>query len=292
MKLGLMGLGLMGAAMAERLLEQGWDLSVYNRSRQKAEALQPAGARLTNSPLELLQQTELIILMLSDYAAIQALLKPAASALAGKLILQMGTIAPAQSRELADWLAAHQADYLEAPVLGSVPQSRQGSLLTMVAGEQACFKKASACLQALSARLWYLGEVGKAAEIKLALNQMIGSLNAAFGLSIAYLQKRQIPAESFMEILRQSHFYAQTFDRKLPAMLAGNFLPTNFPTKHLLKDMRLFLDESRQQQLNTPMLEGLESLLQQAVASGWAETDYASLYQVLQIPAQPESSGV
>jgi 3-hydroxyisobutyrate dehydrogenase len=126
-----------------------------------------------------------------------------------------------------------------------------------------------------------IGEVGTAAALKLALNQLIASLTTAFALSLAFLSQQGVDLEKFMTILRQSALYAPTFDKKLTRMLEENYANPNFPTKHLLKDVNLFLEESEKLDLTTFPLTGVQHLLEKALAMGLAEEDYSALYEAL-----------
>jgi 3-hydroxyisobutyrate dehydrogenase len=126
-----------------------------------------------------------------------------------------------------------------------------------------------------------IGEVGTAAALKLALNQLIAALTSAFALSLAFLSQQGVELEKFMTILRQSALYAPTFDKKLTRMLEKNYANPNFPTKHLLKDVNLFLEESERLDLTTFPLTGVQRLLEKALEMGFAEQDYSALYGAL-----------
>ncbi|MFM7426061.1 MAG: NAD(P)-dependent oxidoreductase [Elainella sp.] len=288
-KVGLIGTGLMGAPMAERLLAHQ-PLVVYNRTPAKLAPLQQAGAELASSVAELLQ-CEVVILMLSDAAAIRATVLPdspsdspsdslpEATDLSNCTLIQMGTIGPSQSRELLAEVTARGGEYLEAPVLGSIPEAKAGKLQVMVGATPAQYERWLPLLSQLGEPT-LIGEVGAAAALKLALNQLIGSLTSAFGLSLRFTQQQGVPVEAFMQILRQSALYAPTFDKKLQRMVEQNYANPNFPTKHLLKDTRLFLDEAAG--LETAPLAGVQQILEKACELGWADADYSALIAAIQ----------
>lgn len=281
-KVGLIGTGLMGVPMAERLLTHQ-PLVVYNRTSAKLAPLQQAGAELASSVAELLSQCQVIVLMLSDAAAIRATVLSASleggADLSNRTLIQMGTIGPSQSRELLADVAARGGEYLEAPVLGSIPEAKAGKLQVMVGATPAQYD----CWLPLLSQLGeptLIGEVGTAAGLKLALNQLIGSLTSAFGLSLRFVQQQGVPVEAFMQILRQSALYAPTFDKKLQRMVEQNYANPNFPTKHLLKDTKLFLDEAAG--LETANLAGVQQILEKACELGWADADYSALVAAIQ----------
>ncbi len=277
-KVGLIGTGLMGAPMAERLLANQ-PLVVYNRTPAKLAALQQAGAEPAESVAEALGQCDVVILMLSDVAAIRASLLADGTDLSGRTVIQMGTIGPSQSRELLAEVTRLGGDYLEAPVLGSIPEANAGKLQIMVGATPAQYDRWLPLLSQLGEPI-LIGEVGTAAALKLALNQLIGSLTSAFGLSLRFVQGQGVPVDSFMQILRQSALYAPTFDKKLQRMVEQNYANPNFPTKHLLKDTKLFLDEATG--LETAHLAGVEQILEKACQMGWADADYSALVAAIQ----------
>ncbi len=279
----LLGTGLMGRPMAERIAKAGYRLTVWNRTRQKAFPLQEFGAAVAHGPEEAVAAADLIVLMLSDYPAIcDVLLSPdAAGALSGRTVLQMGTIAPGQSLSLAKRLEEHGADYLEAPVLGSIPEAGAGKLLVMVGGSPQQLERWSGLLQCFGPDPLLIGEVGKAAALKLAMNQLITGLTAAFSLSLALVQKSGVPVDRFMEILRKSALYAPTFDKKLEKMLTGDFSNPNFPAKHLAKDVRLIAETVRAMNLETAGIEGIRRIVEKAVEKGLGEEDYSAIYEVI-----------
>jgi 3-hydroxyisobutyrate dehydrogenase len=282
MKVALLGTGLLGAAMVKRFHVQSVDITAWNRSQDKLKPLQEAGIKTTQTALEAIEQTDVIILMLTDAKAIQSVLQDDIKvALKGKTIIQMGTIAPQQSRELAQMLAQYGIDYLEAPVLGSIPNVNAGQLISIVGGSKAQFEQWQPLLSQLGSQVHYLGEVGSASTIKLAFNHFIASLATTFGLSLAMVKANGLDVEQFMSILRDSALYAPTYDKKLNNMLQRQFDNPNFPTSHMLKDINLFLDETRQLGLNSAATEGVRDILQQAVDMGFAEHDYSALFQAI-----------
>jgi len=174
MKIGLMGTGLMGQAMAQTLFAANFSMMAYNRTAEKLDAI-------AQSPTALISACDCIILTLTDATAIREVLlaEETAKELSGRTIIQMGTIAPKESQQLQEAFTAQDADYFEAPVLGSVPQAQSGTLQVMVGGTQEQFDQWQPILSYLG-KPFLVGTVGKAATLKLALNQLIVSLTGAF----------------------------------------------------------------------------------------------------------------
>ena len=279
MAIALFGTGLLGGAIASRLLEGDQELWVWNRTPERCQPLIQAGARSASTPQEVAGQADWLITVLSDGPSTQALLlEELDQQLAGRCVIQMATIAPEQSQALAAEVEARGGRYLEAPVLGSKPEALVGRLQLMAGGQPEVFAAAAPILNQLSEAPRRLGAVGSAMACKLALNQLIASLTHAFSLSLHLVQNSGVEVESFMEILRGSAIYAPTFDKKLERELQGDYGNPNFPTAHLRKDLALFLEASQATGLNSEGLEGLMRLLQRATGAGLDGLDYCALH--------------
>lgn len=278
MKIALLGTGLMGQALVEHLLAQGQSVTVFNRTAEKMTLLQQKGALVANTAQQALSQSEVCLLMLSDAKAIYAVLDEIdPSSLKDKLIIQMGTIAPNESRSIHHYITERRGRYLECPVLGSLPEASSGTLILMAGGSDEDYQTAIPLLKIIGKNPRHIGDVGQGATAKLAMNQLIAGLTASFALSLALVEQEGLETELFMSIVRDSALYAQTFDKKLDRMLSRDFSHPNFPTKHLAKDTRLFLSVAQQLDLETCALEGISQLLDKTLDQGLADTDYSAI---------------
>ncbi|WP_017712992.1 NAD(P)-dependent oxidoreductase [Prochlorothrix hollandica] len=283
MHYGLIGTGLMGVPLGHRLLESGASLTVYNRTAAKAASLVQAGASLAPTPATVLAQADCILLVLTDAAAIAETLltEEARSQIPGKTLVQMGTIAPQESRDICAQVEAAGGEYWEAPVLGSIPEARSGTLIVMVGSTPQQFSQGQPLLQCFSPHPHAIGAVGQAMALKLALNQLIAGLTSTFALSLAFVQRQGVDVEQFMAIVRDSAVYAPTFDKKLQRMVDRDFDRPNFPTQHLLKDVDLFLTEAQDLNLMTDSLQGIGQILEKALTLGLAQGDYSALFAAI-----------
>ena len=276
----------MGAPMARRLLAAGHDVTVWNRTRTKAVALAADGAVVSDTPGDAIAASEAVITMVSDAAAVEdVLLDPATrDTLDGRTVLQMSTIGPDESRALADRLRDAGAEWLEAPVLGSIPQATDGSLLIMAGGGQHLYDRWSSVLETMgSPRL--IGPVGHAATLKLAMNQLIASITGAYASSLGLVRRAGVDVDAFADTVRASALHAPTFDKKLAAMLGRSFSPANFPARHLLKDVRLFEAEAERLGLDTTFVGGIRRVLESTLDRGLADADYSALSAAIDPPA-------
>lgn len=286
MNIAVIGLGLMGRAIAQRLQEQGASVTGYNRS----PVAPVPGVTVTQNLAQALDGVEAVWVMLADAAACTAVLcaPDHAPQFAGKLILNGATIAPDESRALAAALVAMGARYLETPVLGSTPQAYGGSLQILAGGLPEDFTAAQPILCPLGVPTLF-GGVGQGAAVKLAMNQLIGSLTAAFSMSLGLVAREGVSIPQFMETLRASALYAPTFDKKLDRMLSRDFVQANFPLKHLQKDVRLFAVAAEARGIDVQLMGVLGHLLAERAQSGHADEDYSSLFAQLVPPvAEPQ----
>ncbi|KAF3885711.1 MULTISPECIES: NAD(P)-dependent oxidoreductase [Nostocales] len=283
MKVAFLGTGLMGLPMAQKLLERGIQVIAYNRTPEKLEPLQTAGAQVVTHSYQAINSADSIILMLSNAAAIYSVLLSDRSwrTVAGRSVIQMGTITPAESREIRDAVVAAGGEYIEAPVLGSIPEAKAGKLIVMVGALQEQYNRHLDLLKSFGPEPVLVGSVGSAAALKLALNQLIASLTTAFALSLGFVQRQGVNVDLFMEIVRESALYAPTFDKKLQRMLEGNYDNPNFPTKHLMKDTELFISEAKSVGLNVASLEGVREIIERAMKMSFSHADYSSLFSAI-----------
>jgi 3-hydroxyisobutyrate dehydrogenase len=282
-RVAFLGLGVLGQPMAGRVLETGHELIVWNRTPARAAQLQPR-AQQAASAADAIADADVTILVLRDGPVTMQVLRDAAavrientSALSGATFIQMGTISPDESRAISAFVTTRGARYLEAPVLGSVPQAKAGALQILVGSEPALFERWRGLLSRLGhPRL--VGPVGSGATLKLALNQLIPAMHTAFALSLGIVRRSGASVEAFMEVLRQSTFYAKTFDQKLPMMQSRDFSATNFPAELMLKDVDLILVEARRLGLDPTALEGVRAVVQKTVERGAGRSDYSATY--------------
>jgi 3-hydroxyisobutyrate dehydrogenase len=288
--IGIIGIGLMGHAFVERFLSQGFTVRIYNRSQNNIKDLSDNGVIVCSTADELIRLSSTIILMVSDADAINNLLRldnpgdkqaDKQEDLQGKTILQMATISPRQSKEIGEAISSCGGHYLEAPVLGSIPEAKTGTLIIMAGGSKDVFEDILPALQVLGSAPRYIGKTGSAAALKLAMNQLIAALTAGFSLSLGYAIKNGVDTDVFMDTVRESALYAKTYDKKLQKYLHRDFGTANFSTRHLLKDIRLFIDDAKAAGLNTDALEGIERITNLTVENGMDLMDYSSIYQLI-----------
>ncbi|MFP4614951.1 MAG: NAD(P)-dependent oxidoreductase [Thiohalorhabdus sp.] len=283
MNIALIGTGLMGEPLARRLLEAGHRVTVWNRSPEKTRALAEEGARVAPYPHEALEEADWVVTMLANAAAIQGVLlnERSRAALGGRKVVNMATIAPHEARSLRERVEEAGGSFMECTVLGSIPEAKSGSLILMFGGTEAQFEEARPLLDAFGPKPQHIGEVGQAAALKLAMNQLIAGLTTSFALSLGLVRREGLEVEQFMEVLRDSALYAPTFDKKLGRMLEGDFDNPNFPVTHLLKDVYLMEDAARKDGLDSSLMQTIGRILEKAEMQGFEKADYSALYRII-----------
>ncbi len=288
MDVALLGTGLLGQAVAERLHATGHNLSAYNRSAEKTLPLRRLGIRIAPTAEDAISHAKAVLLLLADAAAIRALLfdQTTRRVVTGRTIIQMGTIGPSESGSIRQEIERLGGRYLEAPVLGSMAEARAGTLLIMVGADAEHFAEWEPFLRCLGSDVRLIGPVGTAALLKLALNQLIAAETAAFALSLGLIRNEGIEVETFMALLRKSALYAPTFDKKLPRLLERNYEQPNFSVRHLLKDVELILQAAETRHLASGGLQGIRSLLKDTIDLGLGAVDYSALYERIDPPGK------
>ncbi|MFD0714778.1 NAD(P)-dependent oxidoreductase [Paenibacillus sp. GCM10027626] len=279
-KIGFIGLGTMGEPMAANLLRKGFEVTVYNRTPSKADALVQLGAVIAPSVAEVARSANFIITMISNDQAIREIyygdegLLEALSA--GAIIADSSTISPDLARQLAIDAADKSAYFLDAPVTGSKPAAESGTLVFMVGGDSDVLKQVEAPLLAMGRKIIHMGPNGSGATAKLAHNTIVGINTAALieGLSIA--SSGGIDAAAFLELVNSGGAASKMAELKAPKLLERDF-SVQFSLELMLKDLRLSSHLSDQLGTPAPLLGAAKSLFQAADAKGFGPLDLSAL---------------
>ena len=288
MQIGIAGLGKMGSAIAQRLIEVGHDLAVWNRSPEKARPLANAGAKVATNPADVARNAQTVITILSDAAAIDAVYGGPAGLLAGdvtgKLFIEMSTVAPATETALAEKVRAKGAALVECPVGGTTGPARQGKLIGLMGGEPADVERARPILEHLCRRLEHCGPVGAGAVMKLTINMPLMIYWQALGEALALCRPLGLDPARLMELLADTSGGPNVLKVRGPAvatMLKGGDLgPVTFDIDSAVKDLRTMLGEGKRQGLELPLVERTLSCYEETKGkvSGAAEVSAVSVY--------------
>jgi 3-hydroxyisobutyrate dehydrogenase len=288
MQIGIAGLGKMGSAIAQRLIEVGHDLTVWNRSPEKARPLANAGAKVATNPADVARNAQTVITILSDAAAIDAVYGGPAGLLAGdvtgKLFIEMSTVAPATETALAEKVRAKGAALVECPVGGTTGPARQGKLIGLMGGEPADIERARPILEQLCRRLEHCGPLGTGAVMKLTINMPLMIYWQALGEALALCRPLGLDPARLMELLADTSGGPNVLKVRGPAVATmlkgGDIGPVTFDIDSAVKDLRTMLGEGKRQGLELPLVERTLSCYEETKGkvSGAAEVSAVSVY--------------
>lgn len=251
-KIGFIGLGKMGIPMAQNLINAGYELFVYNRSIAKADSLIAEGAKLINTPADLMQQCEVVILMVADDKATNDIINGENglidSASAGKIIINMSTVSPAISKEMTSLLAQKNTFYIDAPVSGSLKQAIEGSLVIMAGGDKVAFEKVKPIFDVLGKFALQVGEIGAGNSAKLAINTLLSFHAQGLAEAVSFAKQQGIDTKDLLELINNSALGNVFMKIKGDAILQENYNAV-FALKHISKDLGLAKAEG----LNSPL---------------------------------------
>ena len=283
-ELGYVGLGVMGQAIVRRLLDAGHDVTVWNRTREKAEPLLAAGARWADSPREVAERSEIVFTMVTNTAAVRAVTDGEDGILAalgpGKIYVDMSTASPANTRELADAVAAAGAQMLDSPVSGTSITVEQGKASLMVGGADDAFERARPVLEAIGPRVIHVGPSGSAVTMKIAVNLSLAVQMLAFSEGVLLAEKTGISREKAVEVMLASVIASPMVAYRGPLVL-GHPEEVWFNCHMMQKDMNLALELGRQLEVPLPTTAVTNELLTAANGMGIGERDFAVLFDVL-----------
>jgi 3-hydroxyisobutyrate dehydrogenase-like beta-hydroxyacid dehydrogenase len=283
---GVIGLGLMGTAITQRLLEHGLRPLVWNRTRERALPLLESGAAWSDCPLADCQR---VIVSLFSSDVVSDVLTPWLDRItADTIIIDTTTGSPADSRRLAKQVAARGGRYLDAPISGSSEQTSRGEATVMAGGDREAFDACGDLWPQLARRWFYVGPSGSAAEMKLVSNLVLGLNRAAVAEGLLLAEACGLDLGTTLQILRESPACSRQMESKGPKMVAGDFTPQARLSQHL-KDVRLMLDEACRRAVQLPLTERHRGLLEQAEQLGYGDQDNSAVFQALRdLNGQPE----
>ena len=280
-RIGFAGLGAMGSGMVRRLLEQGFDVTVYNRTPAKAEALREQGAKVASTPAGLAADADLLMLSLADEDAVTGVLygeDGAANALPpGTLIADLSTVSPGFARSLADRAEQTGHRTVDACVLGNQHHARTGELRFMVGGAAADFAELREILGALGKEVKHVGGSGSGSAMKLVLNLLMGVQMQALAEAVVLGVRAGLPRQAVIEAITQSGFSSPVMRFKAGVMAGRTFEPPGFRLSLMRKDLMLALAESHRLAVPLPVVDATYENLTAALQRGLGDLDCAAV---------------
>jgi 3-hydroxyisobutyrate dehydrogenase-like beta-hydroxyacid dehydrogenase len=282
--LGFVGLGAMGSRVTRRLLDAGHTVTGYNRTRSKAQWLLEAGMRWGETPRAVAEASDVIFTMVTNTAALEAVMSGPQGILSGlgpgKVYIDMSTVSPAKSREVAERVAALGASMLDAPVSGSVVTLEEGKLSMMVGGDEHVVERVKPILLDIAQKINHVGRNGQAVLMKIAINLNLQVQMLAFCEGLLLAEKGGIPRKTALNTMLDSVVASPSLKYRTPFILEE---PAEawFDVNMMQKDMLLALELGREFNVPLPTVAASNEYLTSARAMGLAQHDFAIMYKVL-----------
>jgi 3-hydroxyisobutyrate dehydrogenase len=281
MKAGFIGLGYLGKTIARRLMAEGVELTVWNRTKEKAVDL---GAYVAAGPREVAEREEIVFLNLFDSVAVRAVLEGGEGLLAadlkGKIIIDTTTNHFDEAASFHGIVAERAAFYLEAPVLGSVVPASQGNLTVLVSGQEEAFEKVKPYLEKMGKTIFFLADPGLATKMKLINNLLLGTFMAAIAEATVLGEASGLPGATVLDILAAGAGNSMVLNAKRQKLLAGDF-STHFSSALIYKDLHYLQDLAKS--LRRPLLTGsiVKEIFGMAFRDHRESLDFSVVYDVL-----------
>ena len=279
-KVGLIGTGMLGEAVGLHLLESGYDLNVYNRTKAKTKKLAENGATIFDLPKHMVKSSDLIITCVKDADAVKEVLFGNDGITSGKYtdlsVADMSTINPTSAQEISKKLHTMKIKSLEIPVMGGPNVAINGGLVLMVSGDKELFETHQKIFKTIANKIFFLGESGSAHTIKLAMNMQISLLALSLSEGIILMKKAGIEPEKFLEILNSTYFGTGMSKKKAYKMIKNEYEPT-FTLKNLKKDLDIITKTAKDFDAVLPITERANKIYDDALAAGFGELDYTGV---------------
>lgn len=287
-RIALIGLGLVGEALAHRLthggfIVQGWDVA---ESRRNALS---RSLRIASSAADAVADAGVVILALPDTPALQAVIDDIAPRLAsGAVVIDTGTNDPDAVVRCATRLAARSVSMLDVPLSGSSEQIRRGDAVAMAGGPRDAWERCARAIEAITPRSFHLGDTGSGSRAKLASNLLLGLNRAALAEALVFAEALDIDLGAFLAMLRETPAYSRAIDAKGEKMRTRDYTPQSRIRQHR-KDLALMLDAARTRHIALPLTTAHASLLDAAIAAGDGELDNAAIIETIRRCRTPAS---
>jgi 3-hydroxyisobutyrate dehydrogenase len=285
MRIGFIGLGLMGSPMAKNILKAGFPLTVYNRTPSKTKELEKLGAKVAKTPKEVAQQAQVIITMVTAGKDVEQVLFGKLGVVYGVkknlIIIDMSTIGPTAAKKIAKKLAQHNIEFIDAPVTGSVPKATTGELTMFIGAKEGIYKKVKKLLLSMGKNLHYMGPVGSGQGIKIINNQILALTIEAIAEGMLLADYVGLPRKKVIEVLQTVPAVSPMMSLKLPNY-AQNKFPLLFSMTNMKKDLMLAVKEVKKGQKKLPILEHNAKLFTKAIKGDLAKEDFSAIIKILE----------
>ena len=279
-KIGIIGTGMLGEAVGLHLLDSGYSVSVYNRTKSKTKNLEEKGAHVAEVPSAVAESSDLIITCVKDADAVKQVLFGQGGVISGKhedmTVADMSTINPNAAKEISKKLHDEGIKSIEIPVMGGPNVAIDGKLVLMASGDKQSFERFSQVFNTIANKTFFLGESGSAHSIKLAMNLQISLLALSLSEGITLTKKAGFDPEKFLEILNSTYFSTGMSQNKAFKMIKDDYQPT-FTLKNMKKDLDTIIASAKDFDAKLPIAERANEIYSHALDAGFGEIDYTGV---------------
>ena len=283
-KVGVIGLGMLGKAVALHLLDSSFELTVYNRTEEKTRDLKERRVTVAKSPREVAKSSDLVITIVKDAKAVNEVSFGKNGITEGiheKLVVaDMSTINPSESRKISEKFEEYNINKLDIPVMGGPNVAITGDLVMMASGNKQSFEECKNVFESIASKVFFLGDSGIAHSVKLAMNLQITMLALALSEGITLVRNAGVDPKIFLEILNSTYFKTGMSEKKAYKMIEGEY-NTTFTLSNLKKDISTMTDTARDLGIDLPMIKKAEEVYGNAVKEGFGDIDYTGIIEYI-----------
>ncbi|MGV7225703.1 MAG: NAD(P)-dependent oxidoreductase [Nitrosopumilus sp.] len=283
-KIGIIGTGMLGNAVALHLLDLDFKITAYNRTKEKTIQLKEKGATIVESPKEVAENSELVIIVVKDAKAVKEMSFEKNGIVEGNhenlIVADMSTIDPSESKDISKKFQNFDINKLDIPVMGGPNVAITGELVMMTSGDKKSFEKCEQVLNAIANKVFFLGESGVAHSVKLAMNLQIAMLALALSEGITLVKKSDVDPKIFLKILNSTYFKTGMSEKKAYNMIEGKY-NTTFTLGNLKKDITTMTNAAKALGIELPMISKAEEVYENAIKEGFEGVDYTGIIEYL-----------
>ena len=279
-KIGIIGAGMLGNAVGLHLLKSGFDLTVYNRTKEKTNELKNNGATVADSPKSVAENSELVIIVVKDADVVKEVAFGKNGIIDGNheglVVADMSTINPVESKKISKKFLEHKIIKLDTPVMGGPNVAITGKLVLMASGDKNTFDKFKNVFEKIANKIFFLGEEGTAHLVKLSMNLQITMLALALAEGITLVRSANVDPKIFLDILNSTYFKTGMSENKAYKMIQDEFEAT-FTLANLKKDITAITDTAKSFGIKLPMIKKAEDVYEDAMKKGFGDIDYTGI---------------
>ncbi|NQV39340.1 MAG: NAD(P)-dependent oxidoreductase [Nitrosopumilus sp.] len=283
-KIGIIGLGMLGNAVALHLVDSGFKVTAYNRTKEKTLELKEKGATIVESPKEVAENSELVIIVVKDANAVKQVSFENSGIIKGNheklIVADMSTVDPSESKNISKQFNDSGITKLDIPVMGGPNVAITGDLVMMASGNKESFEKCKEVFDTIANKIFFVGESGVANSIKLAMNLQITMLSLALSEGITLVKKSNVDPKIFLEILNSTYFKTGMSEKKAYKMIDGKY-DTTFTLSNLKKDISTITNAAKSLGIELPMISKAEEVYENAIKEGFGDIDYTGVIEYL-----------